>query len=56
MRSDSPTPEDIEFLAKHEATLKEKQERIDVYMQADDLNDIPAVSFFKGLQDQEVLS
>jgi len=31
------------------------QARIDVYMLANELNDIPAVSFFRGLQDEEVL-
>lgn len=56
MRKDTPSPESIAVKARHEETVKDLEARVDIYMSAKELSDIPAVDFFKGLQNEEILA
>jgi len=43
------------MIKENDEIMRQLQAKVDVYMSADDTNDISAVSFFKGLQVKEVL-
>lgn len=49
MRRDTPSPDMLKRMAELEELQKQLQSRVDVYMSAQDINDIPSVEFFKGL-------
>jgi len=43
------------MVRENDEILKQLQAKVDVYMSGEDTNEISAVSFFKGLQESEVL-
>ncbi len=55
MREETPSPDRMQMVRENEEIVKQLQAKVDVYMSAEDTNDISAVSFFKGLQENEVL-
>lgn len=55
MREETPSPERMQMVRENEEIVKQLQAKVNVYMSAEDTNDISAVSFFKGLQESEVL-
>ena len=56
MRKETPSPDSVARIEDHHMALRQLKAKVNVYMEAEDLNDIPSVSYFKGLQDFEVLS